>query len=107
MNTLHNIQVAEEIKRQIGNRALFMLGAHLFGYTSDVRSNSRGSLMFRIKGSKLCNHIEVSLNGKDLYDITFTNIKHINVSKTFEVKNVIVEKLLDTITEHTELYTSV
>jgi len=62
-----DMTVANEIRNQIGQKALYMMGAKNLG--GDVNS-----LSFRIRGSKACNHIKVTLNSMDTYDVTYTKI---------------------------------
>ena len=56
------------IMQQIGNKALYMLGAKKFSYDCSKNTN----LSFRImRNAKKVNHIEITLNSMDLYDIKF------------------------------------
>ena len=90
--------VATEIQRQIGNKAFYMLGAQ------NLVADST-SLSFRIRGSKVCSHIQIALNGSDLYDMTFMKISRLNIKnkKTFE--NIYVDQLHQIIEQETGLYT--
>jgi len=51
-------EVASIIKNQIGNKALYMMGAKNL-------ATSGNDLSFRIKGSKRVNHVKVALNAMD------------------------------------------
>jgi len=62
--TTDTLAVANTIKAQIGNRALFMLGAHEIGGTPNA-------LAFRIRGSKAFNYIRVTLDPCDTYTVKF------------------------------------
>lgn len=94
-----NLQIANEIRRQIGQKALFMLGAINFVGTEN-------SLIFKIKGSKKYNRIEVKLNSLDLYDIIFSNLRIGKINRTESVNDIYVDMLHKTIEEKTGLYTS-
>lgn len=60
-------QVAEEIARQIGGRAFFMMG------TTQKNIDGPG-LTFNVKGSKAWNKIRVRLDADDTYNILFLKI---------------------------------
>jgi hypothetical protein len=94
-----DMTVANEIRNQIGHKALFMLGAqYLMG---DV-----DALSFRIRGSKLANHVKVQLMGDDTYAVTFTKIRGLNCRQVAQVSDVYVDSLHDTIESNTGLRTS-
>ena len=58
------VAIAEEIRRQIGKGALFMLGA------KDLTAlEAPGGLRFRVRGSRVANVVIVRLNGRDLSDV--------------------------------------
>lgn len=90
--------VPENIRTQLGKIALMLLGAY------DMYAVNNG-ISFKIKGSPAYNHIEIVLNPKDLYDMTFTKFNDKGIIKTNEVKDVYVEDLHDTIELHTKLFT--
>ena len=64
MTTENKIAVAKEIARQIGNRALFMMGA-----MNLVAGDN--SLAFHIRGSRECDKIVVTLEASDTYRLDF------------------------------------
>lgn len=91
-----DLSVANEIKRQIGNRALMMMGA--YGFSGDEYS-----LTFRIRGAPIVKIIKIYLNGKDLYDISFYNNRGREVKK---VEDIYVDMMHEIIEKNTGLYTS-
>ena len=63
------ISTATEIIKQLGGagRIKAMVGACNFGTNGN-------DVSFRFKGSKKANHIKITLNGMDLYDVEFIKI---------------------------------
>ena len=51
------------------------------------------------------NRVKVSLNWKDLYDMTFYRIRHLDIVDEQTVSDLYAESLQDAFTEHTGLYT--
>lgn len=64
---MSNMAIATEIRNQIGTKALYMMGAQHIG-------GGENFLSFRIRGSKVCNHITITLNSMDTYDVTYKKI---------------------------------
>lgn len=62
-----DMTVANEINRQIGTRAFFMMGAQ-------NKSGSSDSLSFKIRGSRQFTHIRIKLELDDTYTVTFYKI---------------------------------
>ena len=93
------LTVANEIRDQLGNKALFMLGAkNLMG--------GENFLSFRIRGSKKVNYVKIALNAMDTYDMEFGKIwggKYKVVTKKEGVYNDMLHVM---ISENTGLYTS-
>ena len=78
MNTPHTGHaVAEEISRQIGQRAFLMMGAS--GLVSDVNS-----LSFSIRGCKTINKVRVRLDPCDTYSVIFYKVRGLD-SKTVAI----------------------
>ena len=96
---MSNMQIANEIKNQIGSKALYMMGAKNLG--GDVNS-----LSFRIRGSKVCNHIKVTLNSMDTYDVTYTKIHGHNCKTVSTSDGLYTDMLLKDFETTTGLYTS-
>jgi hypothetical protein len=97
-----DLTIANEIKKQIGSKALYMLGAkNLAGDTN--------SLSFKISGSKFFTHIRISisLNSLDLYDVTFIKIRKFDIVNKKEVKGIYNDMLHKVIEQETGLYTSI
>lgn len=65
-STTSDLTAANEIRNQIGRKALFMLGAY-----NIAGSSSENFLSFKIKGSRKVNYIKITLNESDLYDMEF------------------------------------
>lgn len=58
------MQVAETIRRQLGNKFAVMTGA--CNWLAD-----KNSVSFKIGRNRTCTHVRVTLNSADLYDIEF------------------------------------
>ena len=101
MTTTEILQVANEIRNQLGHKALYMLGAKEFAGTEN-------SLRFKImRNSKKITHIQITLNSMDLYNVEFFKIKRDWTKDIIsELENVYVDQLHKLIEENTELYTS-
>lgn len=95
---MSKLLIAEEIKTQLGHKALYMLGAY------DVFGTEK-SLQFKIKGSKAFRHIEIALNGKDLYDMTFTNWRGHKITNKEVLNDISLDMLHKIIEQKTGLYT--
>lgn len=94
-----DMTIANEIARQIGNKALYMLGAQNL-----VAGNNY--LAFRIRGSKKINYIRITLNAMDTYDMELGKIWGAN-HKVVATHNGIYNDMLHSIIEsETGLYTS-
>ena len=93
-----NLEQANVIRQQIGNGALYMIGAKSFSYTEEYFS-------FRIRGSKKVNYIRIYLNEKDLYDIEYGKIRGMNYKKVSNITDVYFDQLRDSIEENTGLIT--
>lgn len=95
----NDLAIANEIYRQIGKKAFFMLGAKNFVGDKD-------SLSFKISGSKAYSHIKVRLNSLDLYDMTFYKIVGNEIKNEKTVEGLYFDMLHSTIEQETGLYTS-
>ncbi len=98
-----DMTVANTIAQQIGNRAFLMMGTrHKLG--DDC------SLTFDCRGSRNVNKIRVTLNGLDLYDLTFWKVTRRNgqfkVKVVEQVKGVYFDGLRDAIERVTGLHLS-
>lgn len=93
------MQVANEIKRQLGNQALMMLGA------KNLTTNGGNNLSFRIKGSRKINHINIKYNSLDLYDVEFGKIAKYDYKVVNTVENIYSDMLHEIIESETGLYT--
>ena len=99
-NEAKNYHVAKEIANQIGNRALFMIGAKQL--VADTNK-----LMFKVgRNSKKINHIEIELTGMDDYNMTFRYIHGMNITVQATCKGVYADQLNTMIEYYTGLYTS-
>ena len=93
-------RVAETIRKQIGNKALFMMGAKNLVAGDDY-------LSFRIgRNSKGINYIKITLNRMDLYNIEFGAIRGMDYKVKYEAKDVYVDMLHNVIENHTGMYLS-
>ena len=91
--------IAENIQTQIGGRAFYMLGSwnHL---------DHGNALSFRIRGSRTVNHIKVTLNSLDLYDLEFGKLYGHNYRVVKTIDGVYADQLNRLIESNTGLYTS-
>ena len=92
--------VANEINRQIGNRAFTMMGAkHKFGIEN--------GLQFKIgRNSKKINFVKVTLNDSDLYDIEFGTIRNLDYTIKKTENDIYADMMHQTIEQNTGLYLS-
>lgn len=92
--------VAETICKQIGRGALFMLGAKNFGCTDST-------LTFKIgRNCKGVNHIKITLNGLDLYDMQFIKIRAHKITVLSEQNNIYDDMMHGIIESETGMRTS-
>jgi len=92
--------VAKTIAKQIGNRALTMIGAKNLACDEN-------SLCFKIgRNAKSISHIKITLNGMDLYDMEFLRCNKNGVKIISTENNVYDDMLNSIIEENTGLYTA-
>ena len=88
----------EIILQQLGGRMFIaMTGAKLM-------CDGDYKLIAKIKGSKKVNHIEISLNGKDLYDIRFCKIRSLDLVTDYTMNDIYCDQLVDIIEKETGLF---
>jgi hypothetical protein len=99
--TQDQMETAQTIANQIGDKALFMIGAKSLGATEN-------SLQFKVgRNDKKVTHVKIEHNSLDLYTMTFYNQRGYNASVVLsEVENVYADMLNTIITKHTGLDTS-
>ena len=96
---MSNLKIAMTIKQQIGNKALFIIGA------KNLVAVNNG-LAFKIKkNAKGVNYIEIKLNGKDLYDVRYCNVSVKRVKEIAVANDLYDDMLNKSIEENTGLYT--
>ena len=101
MTTTTNKSVAIEIHKQIGQGALFMIGAKNF--VCDDRM-----LAFKIgKNANGVNYIRIKLNGMDTYDVDFLRIRAGEMKTISEERGIYNDMLRGSIERNTGLYTSI
>jgi hypothetical protein len=89
--------IAKTIAQQIGNKALFMMGAKSL-------SDTGNGLTIRIPRSNGIQYIEIKLDaGKDLYNIRFYRITGTKFTVVSEEKEIFVNMLHSIISSHTGL----
>jgi len=92
--------IATEIYKQLGNKALYMIGAK--DYVAGENSFS-----FKImRNEKKVTHVRVKLNGMDTYDVTYFNIRGINIKEISKSCGIYNDMLLGNIRNNTGLETS-
>lgn len=99
MSTTQN-EIAENIRQQLGHKALFMLGA------KNLIATGSG-LAFKIRGSEKANAIKVNLDAaSDTYTVTFYKARGIEWKTVAEHDGIYVDGLHRLIESETGLYTS-
>jgi hypothetical protein len=94
------MNVAQTIASQLGNKALFMIGAKNLMAGTDY-------LQLRIgRNNKGWNALKIALNGLDLYDLTFYKIRKLKIADKKTIDNIYVDQLHDIIESETGLRTS-
>lgn len=98
-------EVAVEIQRQLGRKALFMMGA------KNLISTEHRSLIFSIgRNAKSVNTIEIVLDPSDTYTVKFTRRRwskgELKITTIAEVSDVFCDSLHSVIEENTGLYLS-
>ncbi len=92
--------VAKTILQQIGHKSLYMIGAKNF-------IGSDNGLSFKIeRNCKSISHIQIKLNGLDLYDMTFLRVRMCEAKTLSVVENVYFEQLNQIIKSETGLNTN-
>ncbi len=91
--------VAQIIVGQLGRKALFMMGA------KDLMA-APAALTFKIRGSKFCNQIQISLAADDTYTISFFKIRGISLRLIENCEGVYVDSMHQLISSKTGLYLS-
>ncbi len=95
-----NMQVANTIKNQLGNKALVMMGAKNLAGGADYLSFKIG------RNAKGVNYIKITLTPMDLYDVEFGNIRGMKYTVKKTVKGIYADQLHDVIEEYTGMYLS-
>ena len=91
---METLTVANDIRQILGG-TLVMIGAKNLGGTLN-------SLSFRIGGNvKRVNHIKITLNSLDLFDIEFNTIRGFKVTKTVTETGLFNDMLKDSIKRNT------
>lgn len=84
-----------------GNRFIAMTGAKDF-----VKDSKKRKIAFKVgRNSKNINYVEVQLNGKDLYDMRFYNVRKFTPRLVSSASDVYFDQLQSTFTYHTGLET--
>ena len=90
------MKVYEIILQQLGGgQFIAMTGARLF--------HDGEKFIAKIKGSRKCNHLEISLNSMDLYDIRFCKIGRYEVKKDQTFNNIYFDDMKELIEQETGL----
>lgn len=99
-------QVAQTILQQLGgNKFLAMIGAKNL-----CSHGAENALSFRLSsvmtsGKNKCNHVKITLNGNDLYDVTFSKIFKMTVKEISSFSDVYAENLVELFESETVLAT--
>lgn len=92
-------EIAGEIYNQLGRKAFFMMGAKNLAH-------GENNLQFKISGSGRVSHINIALNGLDLYDVTFYKVRGVNTKVVSKFENYYDDMLKSLIEKETGLYLS-
>lgn len=100
MDIAEQNKVGTIIAQQLGHKALFMIGAKNIVAGPDF-------LQFRLgRNTSSWNALKIRLNGLDLYDLTFYQIRKLKVASKKTIDNIYVDQLHETIESETGLCTS-
>ncbi len=93
--------VARIILQQMGgvNKIKAMTGATHFGADTNC-------VTFKFKGSRKANHVRITLNSMDLYDLVFFKITKLKFKEAGQYTGIYNDQLKDTFEQHTGLYLS-
>ena len=94
------MNIAQTIAKQLGRKALFMIGAKNLIAGKDYLQMRLG------KNSGNWNALKIALNGLDLYNMTFYKIRKLTITKEKTVDNIYCDQLHDIIEDETGLKTS-
>lgn len=97
-------QIAQTILAQLGgNKFLAMTGAKHLMYSDKDRFFS-----FRLPRAAKngINHVKITLNGSDLYDVTYGKVRGLNYTVVAEVEDVYFDSLRESFEYRTGLATS-
>jgi len=94
------MMIAKEIANQIGNKALYMIGAKQLVAGENF-------LMFKIgRNAKGVNKVKITLNSMDTYDVEFLSVRGVNCKLKSEERGIYNDMLRGAIERNTGLYTS-
>ena len=95
------MKIVERIHEQIGHKAFLMMGAKMF------MTMNENTLGFKIgRNSNSINWIEVKLNAKDLYDVSFYSVRGMNRKLKSSASGIYNDMLKQTIESKTGMYLS-
>lgn len=91
--------IAKEIYRQLGSfRFQMMTGAKNLVASEDA-------LTFQLpRNASKASYIKIRLNGSDTYDITFFNIRKLEIKNLKVLNDIYVENLISVLETETQLY---
>ena len=92
---------AKTILEQMGgvNKIKAMTGASNFGADKNY-------VTFKFKGSRTANHVRITLNSMDLYDIVFFKITKLKFKEVGQYTGIYNDQLKETFEKYTGLYLS-
>lgn len=101
------------MSREVANIILSQLGGHKFVVMTGAKNltshdDERGALSFRISSTMTknkCNHVKITLNGSDLYDVTFSKIDPRDLKQISKFSDVYAEDLENLFQDETGLAT--
>lgn len=99
-------QIAATIFQQLGGKKFaVMTGAKHYG--AKLEENGSTSLSFKIgRNSKSVNYVKISLNDKDLYDISFMAISKVKRTLKASFKDLYCDQLVPIFEQETGMHTS-
>ena len=97
------IEMANTIVNQLtrSHNGQAMLKLYVSAYNFLLIDNG---ISFKFKGSKAFNYVSITLNGKDLYDVSFKKIRKLEIVDENTINDLCFEDLMDCFERETQLY---
>jgi hypothetical protein len=96
MNATSDLTVANTIAQQIGGKAFYMMG-------TQRKFGGSNFLIFNIRGSKIANKVQVTLDPSDTYTVEFFKLRGLNCKSVAKFSDIYVDALRGVIESTTGL----